>query len=207
MSYQVSMISTTVRRILGLAAVAGCFAAAVAPAHAASETRFRLVKTNGLAPTCAPHAKAWAKLETLGFAEKLTISVEGFKPGTPLVLFALQVPNFPFGLGWYLSDLEVGYDGKVTKSIITRLNDETFAVAIGKAPAPTPHGHADGATNPVFPPVHTFHLGIWFDSVEAGAENGCIGGPTPFNGDHTAGVQVLNTGTFPNKAGPLSKIN
>jgi hypothetical protein len=199
--------STRICHMLGLAAVAGCLAAAAMPAHAADETKFKLVKTKGLAPTCAPHATARAELETLGFAEKLTIWVEGFKPGTPLVLFALQVPNFPFGLGWYLSDLEVGANGKVSKTIITRLNDETFAVAIGKAPAPQPHGHADGSTNPVFKPVHTFHLGIWFDSVEAGAANGCVGGPTPFNGDHTAGVQVLNTGTFGNKVGPLSKIN
>lgn len=118
------------------------------------------------------------------------------------------MPNFPFGVGWYLSDLEVGAKGSVTKTIVTRLNSETFTVAVGQpVEAPQPHGAADGDKNPMFKPVHTFHLGIWFDSVAAGASNGCAGGPTPFNGDHTAGVQVLNTGTFDNKNGPLGQID
>jgi hypothetical protein len=166
-----------------------------------------MVRTNGLPPTCAPGAVAFARLETLGFAERLVITVRGFRPGTPLVLFALQVPNLPFGVGWYLSDLQIGANGSVTKTITTRLNSETFAVAVGATVAPKPHGNLDNGSNPVFKPVHTFHLGIWFDSVRAGADNGCVGGPTPFNGDHTAGVQVLNTGTFPNKFGPLRKID
>jgi len=200
-------ISTRSRVAAGFVA-AFCSAVALSSVtNAASEINFNLVRTQGLAPTCAPHAWARAELETLGFAEKLKITVRGFRPGTPLVLFALQVPNSPFGLGWYLSDLEVGPHGTVTKTIVTRLNDETFAVATGAAPAPRPHGARDGATNPIFKPVHTFHLGVWFDSVEAGAANGCVGGPTPFNGDHTAGVQVLNTGTFPDKHGPLRQIN
>jgi hypothetical protein len=29
---------------------------------------------------------------------------------------------------------------------------------------------------------------------------------TPFNGDHTAGVQVLNTSNFPDLAGPLRQL-
>ena len=188
----------------------GALAAAVVaagPARAASEFDFRLQKTLGLPPTCAPNARASAHLETVGFAEQLRITVSGFYPGTPLVLFALQVPNAPFGLGWYLSDLPVGSGGGVTRRLTTRLNNETFAVAVGSAVAPRPHGIRDGATNPTFKPVHTFHLGIWFDSVAAGAANGCPGGPTPFNGDHTAGVQVLNTGGFPDRFGPLRHID
>jgi len=61
--------------------------------------------------------------------------------------------------------------------------------------------------NPIFAPIHTYHLGIWFDSVAAARANGCPPNQTPFNGDHTAGPQVLNTGTFPDKAGPLSHID
>jgi hypothetical protein len=29
---------------------------------------------------------------------------------------------------------------------------------------------------------------------------------TPFNGEHDAGVQVLNSGDFPETAGPLRKV-
>src|SRR5829696_1350405 len=191
--------------LLGLAAAFGCSALLAAPAGAKDKINFKLVPTKGLPAGCAPKAKASAKLETLGFAERLTITVSGFAPGTPLVLFAIQIPNAPFGVGWYLSDLEIGPKGTVTKRIITRLNDETFAV--GNAAAPAPQTHPEDADNSkAFKPVHTYHLGIWFDSVEAGASAGCPGGPTVFNGDHTAGVQVLNTGTFEDDEGPLLQI-
>lgn len=197
----------TTRAAAGFAAVLGSLVAGADVAAAASQATFQLVKTRGLPGSCAPNASASVRLESLGFAERLTITARGFRPGTPLVLFAVQVPNAPFGVGWYLNDLQVGPDGSVTKTIVTRLNSETFAVAVGQAIAPRPHGPRDGGTNPVFKPVHTFHLGVWFDSVQAGAANGCAGGPTPFNGDHTAGVQVLNTGTFPDRFGPLRQID
>ena len=135
--------------------------AATGSARAADEFDFRLQKTLGLPPACAPHARASAHLETVGFAERLRITVSGFNPGTPLVLFALQVPNAPFGVGWYLSDLPVGAGGGVTRMFTTRLNNETFAVAVGSAVAPRPHGNRDNGSNPTFKPVHTFHLGIW----------------------------------------------
>lgn len=204
------MSRSNVHSVVALAAVAGALAGFLAfgsSAHAVEETSFRLVRTAGLPAKCAPNATARAHLETLGFAERLVITVSGFRPGTPLVLFALQVPNAPFGVGWYLSDLAIGGDGKVTRRLVTRLNNETFAVAVGSAIAPRPHDGRDGNTNPEFAPVHTFHLGIWFDSVEAGAANGCVGGPTPFNGDHTAGIQVLNTGQFDDRNGPLRRID
>jgi hypothetical protein len=35
---------------------------------------------------------------------------------------------------------------------------------------------------------------------------GCPGATTPFNGDHTAGVQVLNTSNFPDDQGPLRQL-
>jgi hypothetical protein len=201
------LASSRCRLAAGLLAACCSWLAATDMAAAAERANFSLVRTRGLPATCAPTASASARLETLGFAEKLTITVRGFRPGTPLVLFALQVPNAPFGVGWYLNDLEIGRQGRITKTVVTRLNEETFALAIGEAQAPKPHGQADGGRNPVFKPVHTFHLGIWFDSVEAGAANGCVGGPTPFNGDHTAGIQVLNTGNFRDKQGPLRQID
>ena len=66
---------------------------------------------------------------------------------------------------------------------------------------------ADQTKNPKFNPIHTYHLGIWFDSVAAAVANGCPPNQTVFNGDHTAGPQVLNSGKFPNNAGPLSHID
>ena len=48
-------------------------------------------------------------------------------------------------------------------------------------------------------------LGLWFNSPTDGAKAGAPG-TTPFNGEGDAGVQVLNTGEFPDLATPLIKI-
>jgi hypothetical protein len=199
--------SARVCRSLGLAVAISCGALLVSPAQAASSFNFKMVRTQGLPKECAEHATASVHVDTSpGFTERLVITVKGFKPGTPLVLFAIQVPNAPFGIGWYEGDVAIGARGSVTETFISRFNIETFAVAVGQAPAPKTH-KADQTRNPKFNPIHTYHLGIWFDSVEAAVANGCPPNQTPFNGDHTAGPQVLNTGTFPDKAGPLSHID
>jgi hypothetical protein len=194
-------------RLLGIAAAVGYGAALAQPAHAASSFNFKMVRTQDLPKECAEHATASVHVDTSpGFAEKLVITVKGFRPGTPLVLFAIQEPNAPFGIGWYEGDVAVGPRGSATETFISRFNVETFATAIGQAQAPKTHP-ADGAKNPAFKPIHTYHLGIWFDSVEAAVANGCPPNQTVFNGDHTAGPQVLNTGTFPDLNGPLARID
>ena len=35
---------------------------------------------------------------------------------------------------------------------------------------------------------------------------GCAGTVTPFNGEHDAGIQVLNTSEFPDLQGPLLNV-
>ena len=203
--------ATRARRLLGLAAALACGASLASPAHAASSFDFKMVHTQGLPKECAEHATASVHVDTSpGFTEKLVITVKGFKPGTPLVLFAIQKPNAPFGIGWYEGDVAIGAEGSVTETFVSRFNVETFAVAVGVAPAPQTHTilpFPDATENPKFAPVHTYHLGIWFDSVEAAVANGCPAIETPFNGDHTAGPQVLNTGNFPDNAGPLARVD
>ena len=199
--------STYTRRLLGLAAALACGASLVPAAHAASSFNFKMVRTQGLPGECAEHATASVHVDTTpGFAEKLVITVKGFRPGTPLVLFAIQEPNAPFGIGWYEGDVAIGPSGSVTETFISRFNIETFATAIGQAKAPKTHP-ADDTKNPIFKPIHTYHLGIWFDSVEAAVANGCPPNQTVFNGDHTAGPQVLNTGNFKDLNGPLARID
>ena len=187
-------VAVAVSVLLGLAA---------APAMADNSISFDLVRSAGLLPTCAPNATAHVTDVTQGFAEKLTIEVSGFRPGTQFDVFVIQVPNKPFGLAWYLGDHTTG----TTHSFVSRLNKETFAVAIGEAPAAHPHGGKDSFSNPVFKPVHTFHLGIWFNSTADAVRNGCPDTMTPFNGDHTAGIQVMNSGNFPDNFGPLRHVN
>ncbi|MGD9510325.1 MAG: hypothetical protein AB7I59_13015 [Geminicoccaceae bacterium] len=140
----------------------------------------------------------------------MTITVGGLAANTALDAFVIQVPNAPFGLAWYIGDLEAGAYGHVSRTFISRFNEETFAVAPGSADAPTPHGKKDAATNPAFAPVHTFHVGLWLNSPADAGRNGCPTITTPFNGDHTAGVQVLssrNTGNTNDLAGPLRRVH
>ncbi len=51
-------------------------------------------------------------------------------------------------------------------------------------------------------PIHTFHLGLWFNSPADASNAGCPADVTPFNGEHNAGFQVLNTSNFPDLQGP-----
>lgn len=195
---------------LASTAAALALAAAALPqdARAADDISFSFVRTKGLAASCAPTLKATARLQKNGdFAENLRITLKGVPAGTAFDVFVLQVPNAPFGAAWYLGDLVVGSTGMVTEIFTSRLNKESFVVATGTDNAPNKHPGLDATTNPIFKPIHTYHLGIWFNSPADAVKAGCPNTKTPFNGDHTAGIQVLNTGSFPKLAGPLSKID
>jgi len=54
--------------------------------------------------------------------------------------------------------------------------------------------------------VQIYHIGIWFNSPADAAKAGCPNTVTPFTSNHQAGIQVLNTATFPDNAGPLLKL-
>ena len=201
------MRKTMAARLGGFVMAAAVLGSFVAPAEAASQATFSMVRSNGLAATCAPKAKATVLVQSLGFAEKMTVKVWGLPPGTALDLFALQVPDFPFGIGWYVGDIQTGATGAATRTYVGRFNVETFAVAVG-TPAPAPHTHAaDANSNPTFAPVHTYHLGMWFNSPKDAARAGCPNLVTPFNGEHNAGIQVLSTRNFSKLIGPLKQID
>jgi len=55
-------------------------------------------------------------------------------------------------------------------------------------------------------PVELRHLGLWFADPADAVNAECPGTVTPFDGDHNAGIQVLNTMNFPKPAGPLGRI-
>jgi len=163
---------------------------------------------------CLPKAKGQIKLFKQGAVERMVVSVSGMPKNSNFDVFVIQAPNAPFGLSWYQGDLHTGSDGTGSQTFLGRFSIETFIVAPGSQPAPVVHPGDDAATNPVTAPVHTFHVGLWFDSLQAQQDAGCGGTvETPFNGDHTAGAQVLTTvpvtvninGTD-QVVGPLAKI-
>jgi hypothetical protein len=60
----------------------------------------------------------------------------------------------------------------------------------------------DASENPATESVHTFQLGSWFNSPNAQLDVRL----TRFNGEHNAGIQVLNTLHFADDEGPLRQF-
>jgi hypothetical protein len=183
---------------LGMIVIAG------SPAIA-QRISFDMVKSAAVA-TCLPIASARVTVEaTTGTAEDITIHATGLPSFTDFDFFVIQVPTAPFGLSWYQGDLQTDSFGEAFAHFRGRFSIETFIVAPGTAPAPVVFNgpFPDASSNPPTNPVHTYHLGLWFNSPTDAANFGCPGTVTPFNGEHNAGIQVLNTSNFPNDFGPL----
>jgi hypothetical protein len=173
---------------------------------------FKMVRPKAIATTsCLLNAKGSVTVVPGNGIEVMTVNVEGLKPNTEYDFFVIQVPAAPFGLAWYQGDIKTNGAGKGSQTFLGRFNEETFIVAQpGAVPSPQVHHDAFpdgvfGQTQPVGP-IHTFHLGLWFNSPADAAAVGCPAGPTPFNGEHNAGGQILNTSNFPDQQGPLINI-
>jgi hypothetical protein len=188
----------------------GAAVAATTHADAASKTNtFRMQRSPGIvAAGCLPHAKAKVTIRNRGPVEEMKVNAWGLPHRTDFDLFVIQVPNAPFGVSWYQGDLETNKHGAAHGTFVGRFNEETFAVAPGTAPAPSVHSSPipDATSNPAFGPIHTYHLGLWFNSPKDAAKAGCPTTVTPFNGEHNAGVQVLNTDQFGDRHGPLRRL-
>jgi hypothetical protein len=185
------------------ALIASAAALWAAPSSAADNKVFRMTASSA---TCVPNAQGRVTISPQGGVENMHVEIRNLPPNRNFDLFVIQVPRFPFGLSWYQGDIETDSKGLGVGDFTGRFNVETFNVAVG-TPAPAPRVHAGDATvNPTTPPVHMFHLGLWFDSPAAAAAAGCPNTVTPFNGEHNAGVQVLNTGNFADARGPLRAV-
>ena len=175
-----------------------------------NDFKFQMVRSPALAtvPACVPDAHASVRIEPRGAVEEMDVVVDGLPANTDFDFFVIQQPNGPFGMAWYQGDIETNAHGHGHGRFIGRFNEETFIVAPGSVPAPSVHNNAfpDATLNPPTAPIHTYHLGLWFNSPQDAAKAGCPGGVTPFNGEHNAGIQVLNTSNFPNLQGPLLKV-
>ncbi len=194
--------------LLALAALAlaawGPLAHASAPAaHAqpsqASQTfHFNLVPSMGIT-ACLPNARGEATIVSGQLNDELLVSVAGMPANTGFDLFVIELPNKPFGVAWYQSDLQTDGNGRGSATVRGIFNVETFSVSTG------------GPTT-TFPPTHQYHLGLWFNDPQVPFDLGCEPGAktpivTPFNGEQHAGIQVLNTSNFPDNAGPLSHVS
>ena len=178
---------------MGITAASG----ATTGAAAAKSFSFALKPSPGIA-ACLPHASGRATITPGSLNDVMKVSVRGMPRNTGFDLFVIQLPNKPFGVSWYQTDLNVGRDGTGSATVRGVFDVETFSVSPG------------GTTT--FAPTHQYHLGLWFNDPNVPFKLGCEPGKTspvvtPFNGEQHAGIQVLNTAQFPANAGPLSHVH
>jgi hypothetical protein len=188
---------------------------ALAPIHgqAASTTIQFPLRVSPGASTCLPHASATVIDHSFGEFENLEVVVRGLPPKTAFDLFSIEVPNAPFGLAWYIGDIVTDETGAGVGNFVGRFNVETFVISTGVPASPPPNVfHSPPAVVPEATvgvktnPVQLYHLGLWFNSAANAASAGCPGTHTPFNGEHNAGIQVMNTANFPDATGPLFSL-
>ncbi len=170
---------------------------------------FNMVVSAG-AKTCLPNANATVKIRPAGEVEIMEVSVAGLPANTDFDFFILQVPKAQFGVAWYQGDIVTDKNGRGHQEFVGRFSVETFAFAQGTAPAPvvfSTGAFPDASSNPAFNPIQMYHLGLWFGSPDAASKAGCPATMTAFNGEHNAGIQVLNTSNFADDQGPLRSVS
>ena len=179
---------------------------------ASTTTRFDLARSAAAVNSgCLPDAQGHVRVQQREENERMTVSVSGLPANTGFDLFVIQLPDAPFGVAWYQSDLETDAHGQGEVTVQGRFNHETFSLsqngpANGSDPTQGVTGPAVKDTKVVFRPTSQFHIGLWFNSAEDAAHAGCPGNVTPFNGEQHAGTQILSTRNFPADHGPLEAI-
>src|SRR5262249_57962144 len=107
-----------------------------------------------------------------GSVQDMHVEVFDLPANTEFTLFVIKTPNAPFTPAWYQADIRTNDNGRGVVDVAGIFSNETFVL------------------NPGTPavPVELDHLGIWFaDPADAG-KAGCSSNPTPFDGDHNAGI-------------------
>lgn len=163
----------------------------LAQAAAGDSTIFSMVKSPGAVSCLNSTARGRVTISDLGPVQNMHVEVFDLPANTEFTLFVINTPNAPFVPAWYQGDITTNAGGEGVADVTGIFSDETFIL------------------NPGVPavPVELHHLGIWFADPADAVSAGCPGTVTPFDGDHNAGIQVLNTMNFPIAAGPLGRIH
>lgn len=176
---------------------------------AGKRAHFALVRSaKAVGANCLAQASAEVRVRSEGEVEVMEVSVQGLPPRTDFNVFVTQVPNAPFGLSWYQGEVKTNHHGSGHQVFVGRFNEETFIVGPGSVAAPQVHHNAfpDAQLSPAAGPVHTYHLGLWFNSPADAVKAGCPGDVTPFSGEHNAGIQALSSRNFVDAQGPLRGV-
>ena len=161
-----------------------------ANARAGESITFNMVKSAGAASCLKTTARGRVTISDLGPVQNMHVEVSSLAPNTVFTLFVTNTPAAPFVPAWYQGDITTNANGNGVLDVTGIFNHETFIL------------------NPGTPavPVELDHLGIWFADPADAANAGCPDTPTPFDGDHNAGIQVLNTSNFVADKGPLLNL-
>ena len=162
------------------------------------------------AATCLPNAIGHVTVKPHGATDEMHVRATGLPANTDFDLFVLQVPTAPFGFSWYQGDIQTDDNGVGNGDFVGRFSVETTVIDPNTAAAPVVFP-TDAASNPApldlnAPSIQTYHLGLWFNRTKDAAKAGCPTTQTPFNGEHNAGIQVLNTANAPADFGPLRNV-
>jgi hypothetical protein len=180
-----SLFSACVAFVIAVGAVG-----IVPQANAASNDSivFNMVRSAGAASCLKTTARGRVTLSDLGPVQNMHVEVFDLPAKTDFTLFVITTPTAPFVPAWYQGDVTTNSEGRGVVDVTGIFSDETFIL------------------NPGPVAVQTSHLGMWFANPSDAVNAGCAGTVTPFDGDHNAGIQVLNTSNFPNASGPLQQI-
>jgi len=162
----------------------------LARAAANDSTTFNMVKSAGAVSCLDPKAHGRVSMSDLGPVQNMHIEVFNLPAYTDFTLFVINTPNAPFTPAWYQGDLTTNALGNGVVDVTGIFSDETFILNPGAPPVP----------------VELHHLGLWFADPTQAGNAGCPATVTPFDGDHNAGIQVLNTSNFGAGNGPLGRI-
>jgi hypothetical protein len=168
--------------------------------------RSTAVQTAGT--SCLPNATATITITRHNQNDVMAVRVAGVQPGTDFDLFVLQIPDKPFGVAWYQSDLDTDATGTGSVLVQGIFNAETFSLSQGGVAGGSAVGSATAvtSTNVTFQPTNQYHLGLWFATPADAQKNGCPTTVTPFNGEQNAGIQALSTRNFAAGLGPIAAI-
>ena len=160
----------------------------LAKAAAGDNATFFMVKSAGAVPCLDAAASGRVTISDLGPVQNMHVEVSKLPANTEFTLFVINTPDAPFVPAWYQGDLKTNAIGRGVLDVTGIFSDETFIL------------------NPGPVPVEMDHLGMWFADAADAVNAGCPGTVTPFDGDHEAGIQVLNTSNFADGNGPLRRI-
>jgi len=173
-------------------ATAGVFTGLTPLVRAAANdsTKFEMIKSAGAVSCLDPKAFGRVTISDLAAVQNMHVEVFNLPANTDFTLFVINTPNAPFTPAWYQGDLTTNALGNGVVDVTGIFSDETFILNPGSPAVP----------------VELHHLGLWFADPTQAGHVGCPDTVTPFDGDHNAGIQVLNTSNFTAGNGPLGRI-